>query len=249
MAHVMGTGRRSLVTQIKRRSAHEADRHATTLRGVVTRKKPLTIQVFGWDQPLNHDEGDFELGQWGELYQKQVGFKKDDVVVMHRDDEWVLIDVVTDAPLGKLVAGGKGKKGKDGSSGGAFYPTRKHVKNTFHNLTPGVETLVKWSTPGQAHTLFSVEVDKPCRVRIHATHAQAIADRTRSEYYDPGVDVGCLLELVYITGLKQLILSPTATLVEQDQPYGHTFSGVVRLDAGTTPSSLTVTLDGYPIQP
>jgi hypothetical protein len=245
----MGQGRRQIASQIKQRAIHETKRHAPSRRGMVTHLKPLTVKVFEYDELLVYEE-DFHMSQWALWYQQQIGFRKDDVVIMHHDDEWVLHDVVTDTPLKGLLNGSKGKSGTPGTSGTGTvgFPSRVRVVNHFTGLTPHVETLVRFSTPGQAHMLFSVEVNHACRTRLYAEHSKAVADLSRSEYYDPGVDVACLLELVFIDSTPQLILSPTATLVEQDKPYSKTFSGIVRLDDdGFT--SLTVTLDGYPIQP
>lgn len=174
----------------------------------------------------------------------------------HEVDAWIPGNVSGSGPPGPPgppgADGAPGAPGAPGATGPAgppgtpgLSPSRQFATTTFTGLTTSVETLVNYNTPGQATMVYYVIVDQPCRVRLYATSAMAAADITRSEYVDPGVDVGCLLELVYIAP-GSLVLSPTAMIVEQDTTPTAIFPGTIRCDSGTT---VTVTIWGYVIQP
>lgn len=239
-------GRVAVERALTRRTVREHHRHAASKRGYVTNLSPLQIRLFGFNETLTLDS-DFALTQWMRWYNQTVGLVVDDVVLCHCDEEWVVYDVVTDSSLDRI--GLYGKQGKDGAAGPpgppGFSASRVSVPNEFTGLPAGVETTVTFVTPGQAHHLYAVVADQACRVRLYATAVQAAADKSRTEYYDPPQNAGCLLELVYPEPMT-LVLSPTAMLVSQDPPFSEFFTGIIRPVSGGV---VNITLDGYTIQP
>lgn len=80
--------------------AHRAiERHQSIYRANITKLKPLTVDVFGFDMPLTLDD-DFELSQWMVLYQSAVGLKINDLVLMHQEGhDWTMVDIVSDTSI------------------------------------------------------------------------------------------------------------------------------------------------------
>jgi hypothetical protein len=97
------SGRLALADQVRQRAIKEAKRHQTGQRAIVVKVRPLTVEPFDYAQQLVVNE-DFYLSQWAKWYHQRVGIRRDDVVMMHHDDEWVLLDIISDAPLGPLGA-------------------------------------------------------------------------------------------------------------------------------------------------
>jgi hypothetical protein len=120
----------------------------------------------------------------------------------------------------------------------------RSVENNYHGLQQGVETRVEVNLPGRSCQLFSVYANKACRFRIYASNIQREADIGREQVHSPGVNAGCLLELVYIQSIVgTLVLSPTVDVVSQDVYHGRSFPAVVRIDDNTT--HVRIKINGY----
>ena len=93
------SGRIALRDALGNHAKRVVDRHQAIRRANVVDTSPLTVDVFGYDIPLTLDD-DFELSQSMVLYQSAVGFQVDDLVLMHQEqDDWTLLDVVSDADV------------------------------------------------------------------------------------------------------------------------------------------------------
>lgn len=93
------SGRLALRDALDAHAERTISRHQAIYRGNITKLKPLTVDVFGFDIPLTLDD-DFELSQWAAFYHQNVGLQVDDLVLMHQElQDWSLVDVVSDADV------------------------------------------------------------------------------------------------------------------------------------------------------
>ena len=111
------SGRLALKDALDKQTKRTIDRHQVIRRANVTKLDPLTVDVHGYDIPLTLDD-DFELSQWGSLYQQSIGFSIGDLVLMHQElHDWTLVDVVSETAMPKGF-GGNGSDSGGGSGGG-----------------------------------------------------------------------------------------------------------------------------------
>lgn len=99
------SGRVALRDALDRHSQRVFERNRAVHRGNVAKLKPLTVDVFDYDQPLTLDD-DFELSQWMQVYQQAVGLQVSDLVLLHQEGhDWTLVDVVSDADVSSGLNG------------------------------------------------------------------------------------------------------------------------------------------------
>jgi hypothetical protein len=113
------------------------------------------------------------------------------------------------------------------------------------------QATIELERPG---ALLAVTTNRPARVRIYATQAQADDDVARPVSVDPppGVNHGVLLDLVTTDAALVYDLAPVVMLASMEQPP----TGVLPItvtniddDAGTVTTTLTVTPIGGPVGP
>jgi hypothetical protein len=98
-------------------------------------------------------------------------------------------------------------------------------------------------------TLFSIckclaiSTNRPARVRAYSQSAFRAADLSRPATLDPYGNAGCLLEIVTMTGLLGLDLTPAVTLHNLDNPVAPTIYWTTQnLDTNTGVVTVTLTL-------
>jgi hypothetical protein len=100
------SGRLAVQSALEKHSKRVVDRHRAVRRGMVTSLHPLTVDVSGFDHPLTQTD-DFEMSQWMVAYNQGTKLRVGDTVLLHQEEhEWVLVDVISDATVGSLGAGG-----------------------------------------------------------------------------------------------------------------------------------------------
>lgn len=100
----MSVERRRLARAIHDHGQAKADGKRETYRAEVKSANPLTLDVVGAARTL--DEDDIDFSQWALLYDQTYGIAKGDTVTLHRvDNEWLLVDVLSDNDLPPLAKG------------------------------------------------------------------------------------------------------------------------------------------------
>lgn len=93
-------GRVALHHAIKHAAKTATVTHQNARRAKITVLSPLTIEVFGYEQHPLTLANDFELSQWVKLYDRVVGLRVHDRLLVDQDDvAWVVHDIVSDADV------------------------------------------------------------------------------------------------------------------------------------------------------
>jgi hypothetical protein len=113
-------------------------------------------------------------------------------------------------------------------------------------LVPATETPVSVTTFGLGCSFFSITVDVACRVRFYPTAAAAAADVGRAASSDPDVwaQNGCYYEATF-TGPGTNMMTPSIIAVNQEV----TPSSVIAANVNSSTDEITLTLNGYIIEP
>lgn len=87
--------RDELAQSITQYARDQGQRHHAVRQAVVVDTNPLKFELLNQDVVLA--EGDYQLTAWVRTYDKQVGLKVDDLVIVHEEEgDWTVMDVVSD---------------------------------------------------------------------------------------------------------------------------------------------------------
>lgn len=120
--------------------------------------------------------------------------------------------------------------------GGGF--ARRDVNDVSGYLNPAqVETRIVTLYPSVR--LYKIKTDRPARVRMYPTANMRDADVTRSIGIAPRGNHGRLLEVVTVTDMLELILSPAVDITSVDAFNSDFYVSVTNLDAVAGPVVVT----------